>query len=283
MKMRMLAFGLLACFAVQATAEERPTAGDKDPRMRTVAYDPGQVVRLATRVGSTLVVSFSTDEKITAVAVADKNFILSPRDNFLFLKSQSELPPQPVIVLTDGPKGVRRYVFDIEAVAKPAAGPRKPDIYYSVEFTYPGDESLAAKGRVEEQQEHLAEAVFASAGNAKDQPLVGTINWRYVAQGDPTLQPVEILDNGFSTAFRFPGNSRIPGIFRIDPDGKESTANYSVKDDYIIVGSVASGWRIRDGATVLCIWNRAYDKIGASPGTGTVSPDVKRITKDASQ
>lgn len=280
MKTRILAFWLVTCLAVQASAEERPTAGLKDPRMRSIAYDPHQVVRLSTRVGSTLVVSFSADEKITAVAVADKNFILSPRDNFLFMKSQSELPSQPIIVLTQGPKGVRRYILEVEAVAKMA---RKSDHYYSVEFTYPDDEAASAKDRLETQQERLAAAAFAPTDDTKNQPLIGAINWRYVAQGDRTLMPLDVLDNGFSTAFRFPGNTRIPGIFRIDPDGKEATANYSVKGDYIIVSSVASGWRLRDGETVLCVWNRAYDKIGTSPETGTVSPDVKRITKDASQ
>jgi type IV secretion system protein VirB9 len=282
MKMRIIAFGLLACVAAQAAAEERPTAGSKDARIRSVAYDPGQVVRLSTRVGATLVVSFASDEKITAVAVADKNFTVSPRDNFLFLKAQGELPPQPIIVLTDGPQGVRRYIFDVEAVAKPAPGARKSDLYYSVEFTYPGDEATSQKKLAEAQQERWAANVFAS-DNSKDQPLSGAINWRYVAQGDRTLLPLEVLDNGFSTAFRFPGNTRIPGVFRLDPDGKEAAANYAVKGDFIILGSVASGWRLRDGDTVLCIWNRAYDKIGTTPDTGTVSPDVKRITKDAAQ
>jgi type IV secretion system protein VirB9 len=45
--------------------------------------------------------------------------------------------------------------------------------------------------------------------------------------------------------------------------------------------AVARQWRLRDGNTVLCIFNEAYDAIGDNPGTGTISPDVDRVTKDA--
>lgn len=295
MNIRILVFGLLACVSAQAVAEESPIAGRKDPRMRSIAYDPNQVVRLSTGVGATLVVTFSSNEKITAVAVTDsKDLAANPRDNYLFMKSKNPLPPQPVVVLTEGPKGLRRYVFEVETVAMAGLTADKSDLYYSVEFTYPGDaaaaRAMASKRRLAEQreraaqlQDRAAEAALNRAHDAAQDPLIGTPNWHYVGQGDHTLLPLEVFDNGYSTAFRFPGNTRIPGIFRLDPDGKESTANYSVKGDYVIVGAVAAGWRLRDGNTVLCIWNRAYDKIGTSPGTGTTSPDVKRITKDAPQ
>jgi len=289
MNIRILALALLACVSAQAAAEESPTAGEKDPRMRSVVYDPHQVVRLSTGVGATLVITFSIDEKVTAVAVTDsKDFTANPRDNFLFVKSRNALPPQPVVVLTAGPKGVRRYVFEVETVAMVGLTADKSDLYYSVEFTYPDDEADARaksdKQRLADQQDRAAESTLKRARATLDEagknPLVGTANWHYVGQGDQTLLPLEVFDNGFSTAFRFPGNTRVPAVFRLDPDGKEATANYAVKGDYVIVSAVAPGWRLRDGNTVLCIWNRAYDKIGTSPGTGTTSPAVKRITKD---
>jgi type IV secretion system protein VirB9 len=293
MSIRILLFGLLACVGVQAAAEESPIAGQKDPRMRSIAYDPNQVVRLSTGVGATLVVTFSANEKISAVAVTDsKDLAANPRENFLFMKSKNALPPQPVVVLTEGPKGLRRYVFEVETVPMAGLTADKSDLYYSVEFIYPGDaaaaRAMADKKRLAErrehaaeQQEHAAEDALTRAHDATQNPLIGPPNWHYVGEGDHTLLPLEVLDNGYSTAFRFPGNTRIPGIFRLNPDGKESTANYSVKGGYVIVGTVAAGWRLRDGNTVLCIWNRAYDKIGASPDTGTTSPDVKRTTKES--
>jgi len=286
MTTRLLILGLLACLAAPALAEESPVAGKKDPRMRTVIYDPTQVVRLSTGVGATLVITFSTEEKVTAVAVTDsKDLAVNPRDNFLFVKSHTALPPQPIVVLTAGPTGTRRYVFEVETVPMSALTADKSDLYYSVEFTYPKDEAMARakaeKKRAADKQEHEAEAALAQVHTALEEPLNGQLNYHYVGQGDQSLLPLEVFDNGYTTSFRFPGNTRIPGIFKIDPDGKEATANYSVKGDYISVGSVAAGWRLRDGDTVLCIWNRAYDKVGLNPQTGTTSADVKRVTKEA--
>ena len=286
MTARLLILGLLACLAVPVLAEENPTAGKKDPRMRSIVYDPSQVVRLSTGVGATLVITFSTEEKVTAVAVTDsKDLAVNPRDNFLFVKSHTALPPQPVVVLTAGPAGTRRYVFEVETVAMNALTADKSDLYYSVEFTYPTEEAAAQakaeKKRVSEKQAKAAETALSRAHSAMDDPLNGTLNYHYIGQGNQSLLPLEVFDNGYSTTFRFPGNTRIPGIFKLDPDGKEATANYSVKGEYLTVGAVAGGWRLRDGDTVLCIWNRAYDKIGNPPDTGTTSPEVKRVTKEA--
>jgi type IV secretion system protein VirB9 len=113
--------------------------------------------------------------------------------------------------------------------------------------------------------------------------FLGDRNWHYIAQGDRSLLPLEVFDNGYSTVFRFPGNVRIPSVFVINPDGKEATPNYAVKGDLVQVDSVARGWRLRDGQTVLAVWNRAFDPVGKNPETQTTSPNVQRVIKDAPQ
>jgi type IV secretion system protein VirB9 len=94
------------------------------------------------------------------------------------------------------------------------------------------------------------------------------------------LLPLEVFDNGYSTVFRFPGNVRIPSIFVINPDGKEATPNYAVKGDLVQAGSVARGWWLRDGHTVLAIWNQAFDRVGRNPETQATSPNVQHVVKD---
>src|ERR1700750_1141001 len=115
MKRLLLALLCTSVLSSAAWGEEDPTAGRLDPRMRYVAYDPGQVVHLSTAVGATLVVGFSAKETVTAVAVTDsKDLKAMPKGSFLFFKSQEALPLQPVIVLTTAEGGgMRRYVFEI--------------------------------------------------------------------------------------------------------------------------------------------------------------------------
>jgi type IV secretion system protein VirB9 len=260
--------------------------------MRYVPYDADQVVRLSTAVGATLVVSFASDETVTAVAETDsKDLRAMPRGNYLFLKSSKALSPQPVIVLTSGEHGTRRYVFNISTFNTTTMGPDNPNIYYSVQFTYPADvaarheQEAAARAAAwrRRRQKLLAAAAIERARAELNDPFIGKRNWHYVAQGDRSLLPLEVFDNGYATVFRFPGNVRIPAIFMLNPDGKEATANYAVKGDMVTVGSVARGWRLRDGNTVLCIWNQAYDPVGDKPNTGTISPNVERVMKGPPQ
>ena len=300
-----LAASLSALPGVPAWCEEAPKPASKlDSRMRVIAYDPNQVVHLATAAGTTLVIRFGGDETVVKVAVDDSLHLKSaPEGNFLFLKSATALPLQPVYVLTEGPEHrLRRYVFEL-AVNEP--GPlanNAPDVYYSVQFTYPLDEAAArrAKELADAQQaaaDARKEAAAAEARAAANElklahqqieheardPASGNRNWKYIAQGDRSILPLEVYDNGFSTVFRFPGNVRVPGVFQINPDGKEATSNYSVKGTLVEVDSTARQWRLRDGGTVLCIWNLAYDPVGHNPGTGTTSPAVTRELKEAPQ
>lgn len=297
--MRRFALALLCAsvFSSPVWAEEDPLPGHQDSRMRYLAYNAGQVVHLSTAVGATLVVGFGAKETISAVAVTDsKNLKASPKGNFLFFKSQEALPLQPVIVLTSTDTGVmRRYVFEVTTVDAKSLAEQTPGIYYSVQFTYPNEEAAARRARAAEAwvknqalvQARAAQAQLQLAHSQMEQrardPFSGERNWHYVAQGDRSLLPLEVFDNGYSTVFRFPGNVRIPSLFVINPDGKEATPNYSVKGDLVQVDSVAGGWRLRDGQTILAVWNKAYNPVGNNPGTQTTSPYVQRVVKDAPQ
>ena len=294
MKRVIVALLCAAALSSPARAEVDPVPGPQDARMRYLAYDPEQVVHLSTAVGATLVVGFGAKESITAVAVTDsKDLKAMPKGNFLFFKSQQALPLQPVIVLTSTEGGeMRRYVFEITTVPAENLGVDAPGIYYSVQFTYPVEEAeqrrvlaaaQAAKdlaaSQAREAQRQLALAHRTMEQRARD-PFSGDRNWHYVAQGDRSLLPLEVFDNGYSTVFRFPGNVRIPSVFVINPDGKEATPNYAVKGDLVQVDSVARGWRLRDGHTVLAVWNRAFDPVGKNAETQTTSPNVRRVVRE---
>jgi type IV secretion system protein VirB9 len=275
-------------------AEEMPAASPSDTRMRYVAYDPGQVVDLKVAVGATMVVTFGDAETVTAVAVTDsKDLSAMPRGNFLFFKSKAELPAQPVIVLTKTSDGLKRYVFAITTTAAVPPSSPQPAFYYSVQFVYPREEALArqkaaAAKAAAARSAHKARLVAWRLHQAHNRleaetrdPSSNNVNWHYVAQGDRSILPLEVHDNGFSTVFRFPGNVRIPSFYIINPDEHEATANYAVKGDLVVVDAVARGWRLRDGQTVLAIWNKAYDAIGNRPATGTTSAGVERQVREA--
>ncbi len=156
-------------------------------------------------------------------------------------------------------------------------------------FTYPADEAAAAAARAAADTEKVEQlnrlalqratqtAANSLLQNEQTSPAAGPRNYKYVAQGDRSLVPLAVWDNGYSTLLQFAGNARIPSIFVIDPDGKEATASYSVNGDVVQLDQTAREWRLRDGGTVLNIYNLGYQSVGGNPETGTTSPDVSRI------
>ena len=86
-------------------------------------------------------------------------------------------------------------------------------------------------------------------------------------------------DDGQSTFLRYPGNRRLPTFFVVHSDDKrrEASVNYSVATNGLVtLHQTAGEFRLRDGDQVLCIFNRAFNRIGRNPGTGTTSADVVR-------
>lgn len=277
-------FGLLA-LALPAHAVEQPRAGRLDSRIRTVPYEPGNVVDLWTAPGAVMVIQFSAKERVVNVAASDSATLKAqPSGNFLFLKPMGDLKPQPVVVLTQTAGGqLRRYNFEFET-RKSDLGPGA-NVDYTVVFTYPHDAYLrrrAAERAAWERREREAAWDRLHGENTAVQtlsPYDGTRNYRYVARGDRALAPRWVWDNGYSTAFVFPAMQRIPSLYRIDPDGKEATADYSVHGDTVIAPGTAAEWRLRDGRTVLEVYDLAYSPIGLTPGTHTVSPHVQRVLR----
>jgi type IV secretion system protein VirB9 len=281
--------------AGEARGEQIPTGGSYDSRMRYVAYNPGQVVRLSTIVGATMVVSFSPSETVTSVAETDSLHLAAvPKGNYLFLKPSAALTLQPIIVLTQRADGsLRRYVFEIETVSSSTTANGADGVFYSVQFTYPADEAAAEAARDAteaakiEQLNELAlqratqNAALSLLNAERTNPFAGPRNYKYVGQGDRGLAPLAVWDNGYSTVLQFADNARIPAIFVIDPDGKEATASYSVDGETVQLGQTVREFRLRDGNTVLNIYNLGFDSMGGNPGTGTTSPQVTRVIGDA--
>ena len=293
----LLLSGLLVSGLVvpQVRAEQIPVGGSYDTRMRYVAYNPGQVVHLSTIIGATMVVSFSPSETVTSVAETDSLHLAAvPKGNYLFLKPSAALALQPIIVLTQRADGsLRRYVFEIETVSSPSTANGTDGVFYSVQFTYPADAAAAAAAREAAEAAKVARlnelalkratqnAALALLNAQRTNPFAGPRNYKYVAQGDHGLAPLAAWDNGYSTVLQFADNARIPAIFVIDPDGKEATASYSVDGETVQIGQTAREFRLRDGNTILNIYNLGFDTVGGNPGTGTISPQVTRVVGDA--
>lgn len=291
-----LAFLVGAAVVSPAHAAQEPRAGRFDARVRTVPYNPMNPVRLVGSTFTSTQIIFAVGETVTHVAIGDSEaWLPQPTGNLLFIKPVEVRAPTNMQVVTARPDGTTRsYQFELIARAANAAssaqvasldgtvplatGPATP---FAVQFVYPEDARQAAIAR-RHQAAATADERVAQARLDVDF-YYGPRNWRYAAQGSQAIEPAEVSDNGRLTAMRFPGNSTVPTIYAVAPDGQETIVSHTMRGDLVIVSTTAPEFRLRYGGEILRVFNLAYDPIGQNPGTGTTTPEVVRSVRQARQ
>jgi len=260
---------------------------DGDPRIRYAAYTPGQVFRVTSTGLTPLEIVFAEGESPEMIAGTlastdqkhAKDWYAFHHDNVLILQPLHAMAPSILFVGTshaDGQLG-RNYTFELDtrdgSVARPDG-----DAYVQVNMTYPADEAAARAAAWHARQDAL-HAAQAKARLAQAE-FAGSRNWRYLAQGSAVIQPLSVSDDGQNTMLLFPPHATLPVPYIINQDGKESIVQTTSQDTpdglLMILHATVPEIVLRRGNQVCALYNQAYDSIGRTPGTGTLSPDVVR-------
>ena len=272
--LRVLLAGLFLASATPAFALQNPAAGARDARVRTVVYDPANVVKINGVIRASTQIVFSEEEEVAHVAIGDSiSWDVAPAGNILFLKPRERHPATNLQIVTTRRDGRKRsYQFEL-SIAEASLN----DSFFLVRFSYPGDESERR------HVEALARRSAAEAG-AVDETLAtssqfGPRNWRYSAQGTPVLEPEAVYDDGKETTLRFAGNREIPAIYLVAADGTESLVPKDVRGELVVVHAVGRQLRLRQGLQALCLFNEAFDPVGVNLPTKTTSPRVVRTPR----
>ncbi len=233
---------LLAALAVATAltgptlAADAPRPGPVDSRIRTVAYDPDQVVRLTGYFGIQTMLEFAPDERIENVSIGDAmGWQVTPnkKANLLFLKPLDRTAATNMTVVTDR----RRYVFEL-VVAGPKATTK--DLAYVVRFLVPPS----------------APAFVAAPPPPPAAPAER--NAAYSVKGDAAIRPSKIFDDGAATYFAWPAQADLPAVFVVGADGVEGLANAVVRDGYLVVDQLAPRFVLRSGKASLTVTNAAF-------------------------
>lgn len=271
----------LAAAALPAAAADVPKPGQADPRMREVDYDPKEVVRIVGTFRTATQIIFGPGEEIQHVALGDTvSWEVAAETNILFIKPRERGTPTNLIVTTRRGAELRNYTFELAIRTGPITA-KSPDTYFQVRFRYPEDERRAA-AQVLARQAGMIEK--ARTGLMLDHAVVeGPRNLNYTIQGSSRLQPSEVSDNGQFTVLRFPANQELPSFFTVNPDGSESQVPFDVRDEFVVIHTVAPKLILRRGREVLCVFNEAVQPYGVNHGTYTASSSVERTTRNPGQ
>lgn len=231
----LAALALASALAGPVLAADAPRPGAVDPRIRTVAYDPDQVVRLTGYFGIQTMLEFAPDERIENVSIGDAlGWQVTPnkKANLLFLKPLDRTAATNMTVVTDR----RRYVFEL-VVAGPKATTK--DLAYVVRFLVP------------------APAVVMAAPPPPPPAAPVARNASYSVKGDAAIQPTKVFDDGAATYFAWPVQADLPAVFVVGADGVEGLANAVVRDGYLVVDQLAPKFVLRSGKSSLTVTNEA--------------------------
>jgi len=258
---------LLALVAPIVDAVVVPTASPHDERVRTVEFNPDDVVRLDGMVGIATHIQLEQGERYVDHAFGDSaGWHFAENAHHIFLKPRAEHADSNLVLITDR----RVYYFELRYSDTRRSGTK----VFGVNFTYP--ETQVALEDAEAERKHVRE------GFEVPRP----VNANYTMTGNRSLAPINAWDNQQFTFFRFPGTADIPAIFMVHPDGTESIVNHHIEgvaNDIVVVHKVAAQWILRLGRDALLIFNESYDPIGESNMSRTASPEVIRTVRESDQ
>mgnify|MGYP000093618473 FL=1 len=244
----MKSLSLLLLLPTTAVAAQLPQPGPEDPRIRTLAYDPSQVVLIKGHYGFEQMVQLADDEKIESLAIGDSlawQVAPNKQGNLLFLKPVEPKAHTNVAVVTNK----RTYAFELVAVNLLA---QIDDMNYVVKFRYPQDE------------EARVQAQLAATAQQKQQEVVpdkkvdpGAWNLDYTMQGKGELAPLHVFDDGQFTYFQFRERQDMPAIFLVADGKNESLLNYHVSGKYVVVERTGRQFTLRSREGEVCVYNEA--------------------------
>lgn len=215
-KMLLLLAALLSVTGV-ALAQEAP----RDPRLRVMPYEEGQVISIDGHLGYQMMIEFDPQERIENVSIGDSlAWQVTPNHaaTLLFVKPVVARAVTNMIVVTTR----RRYAFALRA--REAMAPDDARIIYGLRFTYP--DSPADAGAA------LAPATF---------------NFDYVSSGAQAIAPTRVFDDGRYTYFEMPQHGEVPAILALDGRGDEELVNSQMRGDVVVVDRIADAFVLRYG------------------------------------
>lgn len=250
--------------AQPAAAEVVPGACGSDPHIACAVYDPTETYQITYRPGEATVIEFEKGEKLEGGGMGDgKAWTAGPAGNGFFFKPKAVKAGTNLILLTNK----RRYVVKLVQVAK------HEDAIWSLTFDYPDTRAKAAAAVSARSAE--ARTLLEQTGNA-----ASTANSDYDMQGDTTLAPTALWDDGRFTYFEFKTSRDLPLIYRVLEDGSEALVNPDdVRGPVLAVHDTARRYNLRLGDAVLGIRNNAFRPDGQLNPSATTIPGTVRLVK----
>ena len=246
---------MIALLPVLAQAAELPESGPEDPRIRTVVYDPSQVVVIKGHAGFEQMIQFGDGEKIESLSIGDSlAWQIAPNKdgNLLFLKPVEAKAHTNLAVVSNK----RSYAFELIAVNLLA---EVGDMSYIVRFRYPQEDEAKVQAQLAANEHDKQQEVVP---DKRTDPSAWNLD--YTFQGKTDLAPLHAFDDGTFTYFQFKEHQDVPAIFLVTDGKNESLLNFHVSGKYVVVERTGKQFTLRSREGDVCVYNEAAFNAAAS-------------------
>jgi type IV secretion system protein VirB9 len=244
---RKLSFAAFAVLVLTSGAQAA------DNRIRSLAYDSNEIVRILGKPGIQSTIEFAPDERIENVAVGDSSkWQITPnrRASLLFVKPLSARSRTNMTVVTDR----RTYMFDL--VAGNTA-------VYALKFSYPNDKPVQAP--------KPAQQVAAITPQQQAAMTAERLHFDWNSKGNSKVLPARVFDDGSSVYLAWGKDTPLPAILTLSEDRKEGPVNYRMSGEYIVVSPIPANLVLRYGNRTATLWpsRRIVPAQPTAPGAGS--------------
>jgi type IV secretion system protein VirB9 len=243
-------------FAALALLASTAAVAGTDSRIRSVAYDPEQIVRIVGKSGIQSTIEFAADEKIENVAVGDSSkWQITPnrRASLLFVKPLAAHSRTNMTVVTDK----RTYMFDL------VAGDASAAAVYALKFSYPNEKKVEAP--------KPAQQVASSNSRPTAGAIAEKLRFDWKSNGNKALLPTRVFDDGTSVYLAWDKETPLPAILTQNEDRQEGPVNYQLRGEYIVITPVPANLVLRYGKRSAALWPTRQ----VIPPSRPVAPDTR--------
>jgi type IV secretion system protein VirB9 len=243
---KIMTFITMFILTTNLFANQIPRSLATDSRVKVVAYDPENIVSIHGSHFVSTAIFMAKNEHIVNVDIGDQlawEIAIAPNSkNVMFVKPKLPDSDTNMTVLTDK----RIYRFHLMTHQHNASS---KGAVYSIQFRYADEERLALQQEIGGLQHSLMGSVPTNAVSW---------NYDYSFYGTKRLAPIQVVDNGTFTVFKFAKNTPIPAIFAVDKYRNEAMVNFSVQGNYVFVQGIKRQYSLRNGTDVTTIYNDNY-------------------------
>lgn len=271
MRFKLLAVMLnLVLVSLPARALDAGEGSAYDYRIKTVQYNPDDVIRINAIAGVATHIELAADENyVTHVFGDSQSWAFSHVNNHYFIKPLLALGDTNLTIVTDKHNyNIVLHYIDTDPHGKSVKVSPWARQQALLQLTYQYPQKAAQRAL----QQKLQQSRFS-----------GLKNYRYLMSDEAkmrSIQPLSVVDNHQFTRFIFPPMSELPQIYMLSASGAEQLVNTRVvgaQNNILEAEGIAAEWRIRLGEKVVGIRNNAFTPTAGTNNSGTASPEVKRV------